>query len=508
MLTLVMLCTMYAKADSSITLRSGNPQAFLEKSKATFEVVWDNARVTNWDNKLFPQYLKHRGDDFVRDWPKDRQKAEQYFTVRINKKSPGLKIEEDGGSADYKMIIRLDKMDAGNGASGFVPYANAKAGGVVMDGTLELRDRAGKLLCALDISEAKGVGHPSETVRYGMTLFEVANDLIDFMKDVKKGKVEAKALEPDTAPKTRAAKEETAEKQKVTKTVKKVVQQTPKNMYRVSGQKVNVRSAATTKSSIVGSLLHDQQVEVKSISNGWATVDYKGATRYVSASYLEKVPVVEEVVEEVEEEEEEEEVAAPEPISNNREAEEKASKSKKKEKKEKEKKSKARDDKRADNDGGSRFPSFKPDVKYMGEWHIGYATTGHINGYKNYTAHVQTGFLQGVSFNEYLEFGIGLDIMMNTHYRTGGDFGDITWAFAPYAHVRGFFPVKPKVKPYMSFGVGPSWAFLPDFSSKPVLFLEFGPGIRWKQFNLFLGLQKTGKGAGSNHFISKVGWYF
>ena len=58
----------------------GRPAGVLRKEQGTFEVVWDNARVTNWDNKLFPQYLKHRGDDFVRDWPKDREKAEQYFT--------------------------------------------------------------------------------------------------------------------------------------------------------------------------------------------------------------------------------------------------------------------------------------------------------------------------------------------------------------------------------------------------------------------------------------------
>ena len=509
LMALVVLCAQYAKADSFLSLRSGNPQVFLVKSKASFEVDWDHARVTNWDNKLFPQYLKHRGDDFVRDWPKDREKAEQYFTVRLNKKSSGMKIEEDGGSTDYKMIIRLSKIDVGDGASGFVPYSNAKAGGVIMDGTLELRDRAGKLLCVLDINEAKGVGHPSETVRYGMTLFEVANALCDFMKDVKKGKVKGTAVVDDTP----VVKEEPVAETKAAtkaKTTKKVVKQEPLNMYRVTAQKVNVRSAANTKSTIVGSLVRDELVEVKDISGSWATVSYKGGTRYVSANYLEKVAQQEEVEEEVEEEEvEEKAIAIRAPERNDRQVEEKSSKSSKKEKKAKEKKAKARDDDDDDDDdGGSRFPSFKPDAKYMGEWHIGYATTGHINGYKTYTAHVQTGFLQGVSLNEYLEFGIGIDVTMNTHYRHGGDFGDIAWTFAPYAHVRGYFPVKPKVKPFMSFGVGPGWTFLPDFISKPGLYLEFGPGIRWKQFNLFLGLQKTGTGAGSNHFISKVGWYF
>ncbi len=500
MLLLAMLCALVANAGSSITLRSGDPQVLLEKAATTFEVDWDHATVTNWDNKLFPAYLEHRGSNFVNDWPKDRQKAEQYFTVRFNKKSPNLKIKDS--STDYKMIMRISKLDVGNGASSFVPLGGAKAGGAIINGTLELRDKAGKLLCVLNIEDAKGVGHPSETVRYGMTLMEIASDVCDLMKDVKKGKVEAKPIEADTQAANKKAAEtaKAAETTKATQTAKKAVKQAPQNMYRVTAQKVNVRSAASTKSTIVGSLLRDEQVEVKAVNGSWATVAYKGGTRYVSANYLEKVEsqAVEEVEEEVAYVDEKEEVSAP-AVAPSKQSNEKPSKASKKEK---EKKSKDR------SEGGSRFPSFKPNVKYMGEWHFGYATTGHIEGYKNYSGHIQTGLLQGISLNEYLEFGIGLDIMMNTHYPHGGDFGDIIWSFTPYAHVRGFFPVKPKVKPFLTFDVGPAWAFRPHFESKSVLFLEFGPGIRWKQFNFFCGLQKTGTDPGSNHFISKVGWYF
>ena len=513
LLTLVLVCSIAANADSCVTLRSGNPQVLLEKAKVAFTVDWDHAQVTNWNNKLFPQYLQHLGSEAVNKWPANRKKAEEYFVTQFNRKSTNLKIKE--GSTDYKMLLRIATFDAGGDTKGR-QYFDQKVGGTVINGTIEVRDAADKLLCVINVNNANGVLHKNDAVRYGLALMKIATDVCDLMKDVKKGKVTATTPVDDSA----AAQE--AKPATKTKTVKKVVQTVPENMYRVTAQKVNVRSAASTKSTVVGSLLRNEQVEVKGINGSWATVVYKGGTRYVSANYLEKIEpqvVEEEVEEEVEEvAAEEKSVAAESLAASTKAGNEKASKAGKREKRaqekaeekarEKDRKAKARADKRADSDSGSRFPSFKADPKYMGEWHIGYATTGHIEGYRNYTAHAQTGFLQGVSLNEYLEFGIGLDVMMNTHYPHGGDFGDIVWSFAPYAHVRGFLPVKPKVKPFLSFGVGPSWAFRPDFISKPQVFIEFGPGIRWKQFNLFLGLQKVGKGKGTNHFVSKVGWYF
>ena len=58
--------------------------------------------------------------------------------------------------------------------------------------------------------------------------------------------------------------------------------------YKVNTQKLNVRSAPSTKAAVVGSLKMGETVKVKSISGGWATISYGGKTCYVSASLLKQ----------------------------------------------------------------------------------------------------------------------------------------------------------------------------------------------------------------------------
>jgi len=513
MLTLAILCAIVANAGSSVTLRSGDPQVLLSKATASFEVDWDHAKVTNFDNKLFPQYLQHLGSEAVNNWPENRKRAEQYFIGQFNKKSSNLKIKE--GSTDYKMLLRIATFDAGGPIKGR-QYFDAKVGGTIINGTIEVRDASNKLLCLLNVDNANGVLHPKDPVRYGLALMTIATDMGNLIKDVKKGKVNATALVDDTAAGLTADEAKPAAN---TKTVKKVVKKVQENMYRVTAQKVNVRSAASTKSTVVGSLLRDEQVEVKEIKGTWATVAYKGGTRFVSANYLEKMEP--QVVEEVVEEEVEEDVAEEAVVTESGAAvaqQGKATKASKRERKarekaaskakEKELKAKARADKRADSDGGSRFPSFKPDVKYMGEWHFGYNTSGHDGDWKCYSAAFMTGFLQGVTINPYLETGLGVQARMYTHYPKGGDFGDLRWYIDSYVHLRGFLPVSSKVSPFITLDMGPSWMVHPKGGKKPYFYMEFGPGIKYKQFNLFAGLQRYYKGKGANRFVTKVGWYF
>ena len=68
--------------------------------------------------------------------------------------------------------------------------------------------------------------------------------------------------------------------------------------YRVTAQKVNVRSAPSTQSTVVGTLVKDDTISVSGIVRGWASFLFKGKNRYVSSRYIEEV-VLPEVVEEV-----------------------------------------------------------------------------------------------------------------------------------------------------------------------------------------------------------------
>ena len=184
-----LLVTIIANAYTCVTFNSGDPSILLKEAYISYEFDWDHARVTNHDNLLWNDYLRKRGDDFVKDWPKDRKKVEEYFTIRFNKKSDFLQIKDK--SPIYKMIVRPKTIDVGNGGSAFNPWASSKAGGCIINGTIDFYDAAtNQLLCVLNIVEAKGTGSPSETTRIGVTLMEVAGDIWDFVEDeVAKGKV-------------------------------------------------------------------------------------------------------------------------------------------------------------------------------------------------------------------------------------------------------------------------------------------------------------------------------
>ena len=59
--------------------------------------------------------------------------------------------------------------------------------------------------------------------------------------------------------------------------------------YVVTTQKLNIRTAASANSKVVGSLRMGDIVTVYSINNGWAKIVYKNKDRYVSTKHLSKV---------------------------------------------------------------------------------------------------------------------------------------------------------------------------------------------------------------------------
>lgn len=56
--------------------------------------------------------------------------------------------------------------------------------------------------------------------------------------------------------------------------------------YSVDASSLNVRDIASQSGNVMGQLTKGQMVEVKSIEDGWATIDYLGKNGYVKASYL------------------------------------------------------------------------------------------------------------------------------------------------------------------------------------------------------------------------------
>lgn len=181
-IVMLLLSVVGIYAGNPVTVKAGNPVVFNETSQAL--VVVDYSKTMVKDQTL-DAYLKSRGEDFVRDWPQDQDKALEYFVVRFNKKNKkGMQIGRHLTDAKYKMVIYVDYMDMGNGGSSFNPFASVKAGGVIMKGRCDVIDvKAGQYVCRMVFDEVKGVGHPSETVRLGMTYFELASNIFKLAKD-------------------------------------------------------------------------------------------------------------------------------------------------------------------------------------------------------------------------------------------------------------------------------------------------------------------------------------
>ena len=87
-IVMLLLSVVGIYAGNPVTVKAGNPVVFNETSQAL--VVVDYSKTMVKDQTL-DAYLKSRGEDFVRDWPQDQDKALEYFVVRFNNSS--LKFE-------------------------------------------------------------------------------------------------------------------------------------------------------------------------------------------------------------------------------------------------------------------------------------------------------------------------------------------------------------------------------------------------------------------------------
>ncbi|AZB44132.1 SH3 domain-containing protein [Bacillus sp. FJAT-42376] len=56
--------------------------------------------------------------------------------------------------------------------------------------------------------------------------------------------------------------------------------------YEVTASQLNIRAAASTKAKIVGTLPKGAAVEIKRITSGWISFQYKGKTAYASSKYV------------------------------------------------------------------------------------------------------------------------------------------------------------------------------------------------------------------------------
>lgn len=191
LLAFMLLGMIGAKAADPMVLGSGSLADLADaNNKVFFKVDFSNARVHNDGNDYTLEgYLEHRGPDFVADWKKDEEKAYSYLPVRFNQKNKkGAQALLTEGEYDILGTICLSDIDFGNGGATFNPFGGVKRGGCIISGNLVFTDKSGKELAVLPFTEVKGMGHVSETIRLGMSYFELMNKLGDVIKKQNKKK--------------------------------------------------------------------------------------------------------------------------------------------------------------------------------------------------------------------------------------------------------------------------------------------------------------------------------
>ena len=164
-LALISICMLpiQAKDGDQITLQAGTANVIWTLNSAYLETYYSEAKV---DGLTWDQWLQKKGDDFVRDWPSDKQKVDIYFMTRFNKKTKkkgGLNLQNTNPNDTYRFIIHFNDIDMGSIGGGVVASVflggfAKKSGGVnFKSGYIDIVEAAtGKVVCRLSFKDVKG----------------------------------------------------------------------------------------------------------------------------------------------------------------------------------------------------------------------------------------------------------------------------------------------------------------------------------------------------------------
>ena len=163
--TLIIICLipLQAKDGDQMTLQAGTANTIWTLSSAYFETDWSEATVegVGWN-----QWLESKGPDYVRDWPSDKQKIEDYFMKRFNKKTGkknGMSLQNSNPNDTHYFVVHLLDVDMGSIGGGVVASAflgafAKKAGGInFKSGYVDIVETSsGKVMCRLSFKNVRG----------------------------------------------------------------------------------------------------------------------------------------------------------------------------------------------------------------------------------------------------------------------------------------------------------------------------------------------------------------
>lgn len=109
-------------------------------------------------------------------------------------------------------------------------------------------------------------------------------------KDMKREQSGRAVIKPEVSQNNKSDEEASSRKH--------MSQITVKERYEViSTSRLNVRSKPDSRSSVIGSLYPNDVIDVVSITDSWARIEYKGRVAYVSSEYIRKFEVQEDITE-------------------------------------------------------------------------------------------------------------------------------------------------------------------------------------------------------------------
>jgi len=193
LVTLVMMTAMAANAKKNGTLDiiSGDADVLKQNTK-TITVVFDYDS-TEIEGVSKAEYFKKRGEkdaNYAKDFDEQSEECRGWFIDRWNSESQMTRMQKTGPT-DYTMNVKFSSYDLGNSlAAHFGTIFNAKAGGVIMSGIIEVVDNAtGQVVCTMEMDELKmrsvrgaDFKFTSEGRRRCLGMRNLAKDIIDLVK--------------------------------------------------------------------------------------------------------------------------------------------------------------------------------------------------------------------------------------------------------------------------------------------------------------------------------------
>ena len=175
-----------AFAGNKVELKSGDKSSFAQAVEGNVEIDDHTAMIDRVDKTAdvyYSEKSKEEYDKFVDDVDRGHESFITYFNENKAKKAASVKLSlADNAAADYVLKVKVDKMNVGN-AGGVAWGMNRKAGGVQIEGTMQLVDnRTGSVVCEFAFSEVKGMMAPVFRARVISVYRYLADELLKAVK--------------------------------------------------------------------------------------------------------------------------------------------------------------------------------------------------------------------------------------------------------------------------------------------------------------------------------------